>query len=438
MLAVALGGMRAGIEPFATWFYPFAWYSTLLVIEAAVARRDGRFFLLDRPAFALSLFGWSIPFWLFFELLNFRLANWYYVFVPDGAVARWTGIAISFATVLPAIFLAERALRAYGPWREVAAADEPEWRTASEPAAGPLLGTRALLVLQILGFACLVLPLVWPGTLFPLVWVSATLIADPWVYRRDPRRSLLRDLETGRPRRPIRLVVGGMAIGLLWETFNFSARGKWIYTVPGLEELKLFEMPVLGFFGFPFLALEGWSVYQALVLAGVAVDPGKPAADPRGGIGARPPARPGWTLLVAALATVFSVLVLRGMERATISSTTPRLEDLDGPPAAELRARGLDVFELADAEPDELSERIGASPEQARAWIDEARLVTLRGIGAANADRLRAAGVDSVRELAGQNPEALAARLAATGHAVSEARVRVWVRAAVEAVREAS
>jgi hypothetical protein len=148
--------------------------------------------------------------------------------------------------------------------------------------------------------------------------------------------------------------------------------------------------------------------------------------------------RPGWTLLAAALATVFSVLVLRGMERATISSTTPRLEDLDGPPAAELRARGLDVFELADAEPDELSERIGASPEQARAWIDEARLVTLRGIGAANADRLRAAGVDSVRELAGQNPEALAARLAATGHAVSEARVRVWVRAAVEAVRAAS
>jgi hypothetical protein len=437
MLAVALGGMRAGIEPFATWFYPFAWYSTLLVIEAAVARRDGRFFLLDRPAFALSLFGWSIPFWLFFELLNFRLANWYYVFVPDGAVARWTGIAISFATVLPAIFLAERALRAYGPWREVAAADEPEWRTASEPAAGPLLGTRALLVLQILGFACLVLPLVWPGTLFPLVWVGATLIADPWVYRRDPRRSLLRDLETGRPRRPIRLVVGGMAIGLLWETFNFSARGKWIYTVPGLEELKLFEMPVLGFFGFPFLALEGWSVYQALVVAGLAVDPGKPAPDPHGEIGARP-VRPGWTLLAAALATVFSVLVLRGMERATISSTTPRLEDLDGPPAAELRARGLDVFELADAEPDELSERIGASPEQARAWIDEARLVTLRGIGAANADRLRAAGVDSVRELAGQNPEALAARLAATGHVVSEARVRVWVRAAVEAVREAS
>ena len=434
-LAVAVLGMRAGVEPFATWFYPFAWYSTLLVMEAAVARRDGRFFLLDRFAFALSIFGWSIPFWLVFELLNFRLANWYYVFVPDGAVARWTGIAISFATVLPAIFLAERALRAYGPWQEPASADHPTRETARKK-VGLTIDVRALLALQVLGFACMVLPLLGPRLFFPLVWVGVTLIADTWVYRRDPGRSLLHDLETRRFRRPIRLLVGGMAIGLLWELFNEGARGKWIYTVPGLEELKLFEMPVLGFFGFPFLALEGWSAYQALVVAGAAVDPGGSAgsADRRASIGARAVVRPGWALLTAGLVTVFSVLVLRGVERTTISSTTPRLEDLDGPPAAELLAQSVDVFELARARPDDLSERIGASPEQARAWIDRARLVTLRGIGAANADRLRAVGVDSVRDLAGRDPESLAARLAATGNAVSEARVRVWVRAAVQAV----
>ncbi len=408
--------MLARVEPFATWFYPFAWYSTLLMTEAAVGRRDGRFFFLGRPRFALSVFGWSIPFWLFFELLNLRLTNWYYVFVPDGALARWTGILISFATVLPAIFLAERALRVYGPWTEGVDDDPLRWGPV---VTGSRLGERGLLVLQAVGLACLLLPLAWPGIFFPLVWVAVTLIADPWVYRRDPGRSLLHDVETGRPGRPIRLLVGGMAIGLLWELFNFGARGKWIYTVPGLEELRLFEMPLLGFFGFPFLALEGWSAYQALVVAGLA--------------GARPAARPGWTLLAAGLAAVFSALVLSSMERGTISSTTSRLEDLKGPPAADLRAAGLDVFELAGADPEELSARFGATPEQARAWIDEARLVTLRGIGGVNADRLRAVGVDSVRDLAGRDPEALAVRLASTGHAVSVARVRVWVRAAVRA-----
>jgi hypothetical protein len=434
-LTAAVAGMRAGVEPFATWFYPFAWYSTLLVIEAAVARRDGRFFLLGRPAFGVSLFGWSIPFWLFFELLNFRLANWYYVFVPDGAVARWTGIAISFATVLPAIILSERALRAYGPWREAPSVGDHAWRVEPK-AVRPPIGARTLQILQVLGFVCMVLPLLWPRAFFPLVWVGVTLIADPWVYRRDPGRSILHDLESRRLRRPIRLLVGGMAIGLLWELFNVGARGKWIYTVPGLEDLKLFEMPLLGFFGFPFLALEGWSAYQALVVAGVAVDAGGPAglAGRRAAIGTRSVGRPGWTLLVAGLATVFSVLGLRGMEQRTISSTTPRLEDLAGPPVAELRARGMDVFELARARPDALAERIGASPEQARAWIDGARLVTLRGIGTANADRLRTVGVASVRDLAVRDPESLAARLAATGHDVSEARVRVWVRAAVQAV----
>lgn len=431
--------MRAGVEPFATWYYPFAWYSTFLLAEAAVALRDGRFFMLDRPGLAVSLFGWSVPFWLFFELLNYRLANWYYVFVPDQPVARYVGIAISFATVLPAIFLAERVLRAYGPWREA-----PGWRAGrhGQEQAGPTsrrgkgahLGAGPLLALQAAGLAFLLLPLVWPRYLFPLVWVGVTLVADPWVYRRDPSRSLLADIERGRPRRMIRLLVGGMAIGLLWELFNVGARGKWIYTVPGLEELKLFEMPVLGFFGFPFLALEGWAAYQALIVAGLAVDPTRRReAAPGHAAASRSRHRP-TRLAAVALAAVFSALVLRGMEMDTISSTTPRIADLDPAGARPLEASGFDVFEVAAADPLELARETGVDPARARAWIDRARLMTLRGIGSANADRLRAAGVASVEELATAPPDRLTARLAEDGQRVHPARIRVWWRAARDAV----
>ena len=428
MLAAATAGMLARVEPFATWFYPFAWYSTLLLLDATIARRRGRYFLIDRPALALSLCAWSVPFWLFFELLNFRLANWYYVFVPDDPVARWTGIALSFATVLPAIFLSERVLQEYGPWREDRVpADAGTWSPPTPEISAPL-GGRGLLVVQAAGVLCLLLALAWPRLFFPLVWVGLTLVADPWVYRRDPRRSLLYDLEARRFRRPIRLLVGGMAIGLLWELFNVSARGKWIYTVPGLEELKLFEMPVLGFFGFPFLALEGWSAYQVLVIAGLAPDADRPR--PRGARGLRP----GWTLPICALAAVFSALVLHGMTIGTISSTTPRLEAFDEPAARALVASGYDVFDLADADPLEVSGAAGIARAEAAGWVDWARLVTLRGIGTANADRLRVAGVDSVDELAAVSSEELTVRLAETGRPERATRVRVWVRAARQAV----
>ncbi|HET6639340.1 MAG TPA: hypothetical protein VFH82_11240, partial [Gemmatimonadota bacterium] len=113
VLVGSIAGAVAGIEPFATWLYPLAWYPTLALLEAAVVSRGGRFFL-GRPAFLASALAWSVPFWLFFELLNLRLENWYYVSLPRDAAARWLGIALSFATVIPAILVTERLLDALG------------------------------------------------------------------------------------------------------------------------------------------------------------------------------------------------------------------------------------------------------------------------------------------------------------------------------------
>lgn len=415
VLAAATAAMLAGTEPFATWYYVFAWYATLLMLDAAVASRGGRFLFLDRPAFLASLMAWSVPFWLLFELFNFRLENWYYVFVPAERAARWAGITLSFATVLPAIFAAERLLRIHG----VAAEGRLNLRLLWRVTPARLRGLRAI------GAVALVLPLAWPRLFFPLVWVSVTLIADPFVYRRAPGRSLLGDLERGRPGRPLRLLLGGMAIGLLWELFNVAARGKWIYTVPGLEDLKLFEMPLLGFLGFPVFALEGFAAYQALVVTGLAVPAlGSSHAAPRL---ARNSA--------GILAVVFAALVLADMERATFSSTTPLLADLPGVPAQTLAESGYDVFTLARAEPADISAATGAESRAAERWIEVARLALLRGIGGQNAERLGAAGVASVEELAVWDSAPLAARLRATSHGVVyEPRVRVWVRGAREAM----
>ncbi|MBA3584286.1 MAG: DUF4332 domain-containing protein [Gemmatimonadetes bacterium] len=426
VLTTATAGMLAGIEPFPTWYYLFAWVPTLLMLDAAVAWRGGRFFLLGRPAFLASLMAWSIPFWLLFELFNFRLENWYYVFVPAGRAARWAGITLAFATVLPAIFGAERLLEAWGM-----AGD-------SEPGSSRSLlrvTERTRFALQALGAVMLLLPLVWPRIFFPLVWGGVTLIADPFVHRRDPARSLLGDLDRGHAGRFLRLLAGGMAIGLLWELFNMGARGKWIYTVPGLEDLRLFEMPLLGFFGFPVFALEGFAVYQALVVSGLAA---RPPVSPHDPLPTRSPggfvrAPRGARLAALVGAAVFAALVLAGMERGTISSTVPRLADLPDVPASALARSGYDTFALAGARPAEVAAAAGTHPRAAERWIEAARLATLRGIGAVNASRLRASGIRTVRELAGSDPVTLARRLRAGAGGDRVARVRVWIDAAREA-----
>jgi predicted flap endonuclease-1-like 5' DNA nuclease len=218
-------------------------------------------------------------------------------------------------------------------------------------------------------------------------------------------------------------------IGLLWEMYNFEARAKWIYTVPFFENLKLFEMPVLGFFGFPPFAVECFTLWQALVLGGLAV--------PRWGKMHPAPAGNRAGALLAAVA--FSALVLFGMESRTFSSYTPRLARLPDVPATTLESAGYDVFTLATASPHDVVERMNVDPGVAADWVEMARLAALRGIGVRNARLLQEAGISCIAALAGANDRELADRLQGlTGQPVVIARVRVWIRAAARLLQEST
>jgi hypothetical protein len=226
-------------------------------------------------------------------------------------------------------------------------------------------------------------------------------------------------------RAALRLLLGGMMIGLLWEALNIGARAKWIYTVPGLEEFKLFEMPVLGFFGFPPFALECFVLWQALVLLGWAV----PREEERG-VGRALRSR---RITGALIGTVFSLLVLAAMEGRTWDSYRPRIDALEDVPAETLRAAGYDAFGLAAASPSAIAAAADTTETAALAWIETARLATLRGIGAEHAATLGAIGIRDVKSLAGTDPEWLRAELErATGRTWVPARLRVWIRAAGE------
>lgn len=409
LLLLAWVGLALEVDPVPTWFYVFAWYPTLGFLDAVSAPATGGPLLHRRRSLLVSMLLWSPVIWLVFEAANFRLQNWYYVLLPRHGPERWSGIVLSFATVVPALVLMERSLKRWGLWTQV--------RGLEITSVEKYLNASLLL-----GIGTGLLSLTIPKVFFPLIWGASLLITEPLVYRRLPGASLYRDLEEGRWGRVGRLMLGGLMIGLIWETYNYWAHGKWIYTVPWLEDLKLFEMPPFGFLGFPIFALEAWSLYHALCSLGVAVPVTEPASIQRRRLLAAAPA-----------ALAFSVVVLVGMERLTISSVAPRLEDLPGVNrtlARELRSSGLEtVSDLAASSPERL-ESVGVPAATALHHI--AKVATTRGIGARHALRLRDLGILDVCHLADEDPEQLHRSLTLNrpGSRPSAAEVRVWVRAA--------
>lgn len=246
-LAASLG-MFAGIEPFHTLYYEFAWWSLILFLEAWLHRQGARrsfASLFARPGRFVLLAFFSITFWCLFEALNFRLDNWGYSMLPARDWIRWSGYFTAYATVLPGIFAVKDTLAFYGVLARVPA---PKVKAA---------GLRRPLLL--LGSICLVLPMAWPRHFFPLVWGAAAFVLAAVNHGRDSR-SLLAAWERGRADDFVQLLGAGAVCGLLWEFWNFWAGAKWFYTVPFVGEyLKVFEMPLLGFLGFPPFAVECWA-----------------------------------------------------------------------------------------------------------------------------------------------------------------------------------
>jgi hypothetical protein len=246
IIAAAEFFLACGVPFVRTFFTPLIWSGYIFFIDSLIYLRKGNSLIVNRPGEFALLLPLSIGFWLIFEFYNLYLRNWHYVGLPEDLFPRLLGYAWAFATIWPAILETAELLE--------------DWKGISRRKIRPLKISQNHLRLSLaLGAFCLILPLVTPpGVAHYLaapVWLGFIFLLDP-LNGRMGADSLFQDLRRGDPRRLYSLLLAGLVCGFLWEFWNYWAGARWYYTVPLLGEIKIFEMPVLGYLGFPPFAVE--------------------------------------------------------------------------------------------------------------------------------------------------------------------------------------
>lgn len=247
------------VEPVWTFFTPIQWWNYIILLDAIVAARQGKSLIGSRPLEFFIMLVLSNVCWLMFEVYNFVLRNWYYINLAPAQWQRLVGYFWAFGSIYPGIFLTADLLECFGLFRD----RNPRPKKLSHGfLVGSFLG----------GLAAVVFPVVIPSQyVFGFVWIGFFFLLEPVNYWWGCS-SIYADFEEGKWQRFWLLIASGAICGLLWEFWNFWSHAKWIYTVPFAQflryettsPLKYFEMPLLGFLGFPPFALECFTMYHTV------------------------------------------------------------------------------------------------------------------------------------------------------------------------------
>ncbi len=233
-------------------FFPL-WLGYCLTVDGLVSVRKGSSLLSRNWRAYTGMFVVSAPAWWLFEVINLRTRNWAY----DGRelfgdLAYWALASLSFSTVIPAVFGTAEMFSTFSWLQQIG--------------RGPIIRpTRAVTVgFFLTGWAMLALMLAWPRFFFPFVWLSVYFILAPvnvWLGHR----SLGHHTAHGDWRPVLALWSGVMVCAFFWEMWNYLSYPKWIYHVPFVDFLHVFEMPILGYGGYLPFSMELFDLYHLVI-----------------------------------------------------------------------------------------------------------------------------------------------------------------------------
>jgi hypothetical protein len=233
-------------------FFPL-WLGYCLTVDALVLLRKGDSLLTRSFWGYVGLFLVSVPVWWLFELLNWRTQNWFYEGRQFFTNIQYVVLAsVSFSTVIPAVFGTAELVSTFDWLAKV----RPRWRII--PTQWRLLG------FFVVGWLMLALLFLWPLYCFPFLWLSVYFILEPlnvWLGNH----SLTHHVAVGDWRPVLALWVGCLICGFFWEMWNFYSYPKWVYRVPFVDVIHIFEMPLLGYGGYLPFSLELYAIYHLVM-----------------------------------------------------------------------------------------------------------------------------------------------------------------------------
>lgn len=230
------------------WVTPLGWYGYILFFDWLIFRRRKESLLMTYTKEFFMMFPISIGLWCIFELHNLFFHNWEYIGLPQNRFIAVFAFFISFATILPAIYETFEFLKMRNFFDfKIRPNSYSKIRLISEMILGTILIFIATLLPSIYTG-----PLIWPGYLFLFVPLNY-LLGGP---------SILKEREEGKISDYINLLIAGYICGIVWEFLNFWSGAKWVYHVPYFPNVRIFEMPIIGFFGFGPFAIAFVEMYR--------------------------------------------------------------------------------------------------------------------------------------------------------------------------------
>ena len=233
-------------------FFPL-WLGYSLTVDALTfVRRGDSLLTRDRLGY-LGLFLVSAPAWWLFELIDLRTQNWLYEGREYFSNLEYAVLAsLSFSTVMPAVFGTAELVGTFGWLQRL----RRGWRIPLT--RGVTIGFFAS------GWLMLALLSRWPRYFFPFTWLSIYFIIAPvnvWLGHR----SLARHTDQGDWRPVLALWIGCLICAFFWEMWNVYSYPKWVYDVPFVDVLHVFEMPLLGYGGYLPFSLELFALYHLMI-----------------------------------------------------------------------------------------------------------------------------------------------------------------------------
>jgi hypothetical protein len=235
---------------------PLVWPGYLLLLEGILTLQTGTSPVRKRPHHFALLCLASVVIWCVFDWINFYfIGAWVYLGMPQSNPwDRYWGYALAFGSVVPGMLMTGQVflnLRWFD-W-----ARSPGWR----------MPRWAKWVALWTGAAMAIWPFIRKDPITNLtLWTGLVFFLDP-VNLKLGRPSMFRDWQAGWYGRTLAAFAGGLTCGLLWEFWNYWALAKWTYHLPFLgswENIRYFEMPVIGLIGFIPFGIECWVMWQSM------------------------------------------------------------------------------------------------------------------------------------------------------------------------------